>query len=227
MPLVLHQFMRLWIRDLEDAMVSNPHQSSAPMHINEDVIEESLGLYKKSQKLVERAKAFSEAEAVEYPLAPIFELTVRQWIDQTALKTRMWADQALSVDTFEPTTENGPSSSVTDLFDSFRSASTFLMDLNWPDEQQLAVFATRLAKIFSLSINDYCNKMEQLFARDMMQGEVVQPAQTAAKQKAWIEKAKSTIASLQGEKKIQAFFNFTPAVGHSFSASVELTCSLA
>ena len=48
---------------------------------------------------------------------------------------------------FEPTTENGPSSSVTDLFDSFRSASNFLMDLRWSDEEQLAAFATRLAKV--------------------------------------------------------------------------------
>lgn len=67
-------------------------------------------------------------------------------------------------------------------------------------------------KIFSLSINDYCSKMEQLFAEDMREDEAVQPAQAAAKQKAWLEKAKSTLASLQGEKKIQAFFNFTPAV---------------
>ena len=48
---------------------------------------------------------------------------------------------------FEPVSENGPSSSVTDLFDSFRSASDFLMDLNWPDEYQLAAFATRLARV--------------------------------------------------------------------------------
>ena len=65
---------------------------------------------------------------------------------------------------------------------------------------------------FSLSINDYCQKTEQLFAADMRQNDVQQPAQTEAKQRAWIEKAKSTIASLQGEKKIQAFFNFTPSV---------------
>ena len=67
-------------------------------------------------------------------------------------------------------------------------------------------------QIFSLSINDYCAKMELLFAQDMTQEEASQPAQTAAKQKAWIEKAKSTLASLQAEKKLQAFFNFTPAV---------------
>lgn len=54
--------------------------------------------------------------------------------------------------------------------------------------------------------------MEQLFAADMRQNDVQQPAQAEAKQKAWIEKAKSTIASLQGEKKLVAFFNFTPSV---------------
>ena len=54
--------------------------------------------------------------------------------------------------------------------------------------------------------------MERLFADDMQQEETYQPAQTTAKQQAWIEKAKSTLASLQGEKKIQAFFNFTPEV---------------
>jgi hypothetical protein len=152
---------------------------------------------------------------------------------------------------FEPTRENGPSSSVGDLFDSFRSASDFLAALNWPDEYQLAQFSTKLAKVsarvfftflvwtcqfcrviksdrdvtdgeavsrvlitqtFSLSINDYCQKMEQLFAADMRQNDVQQPAQAEAKQRAWLEKAKSTIATLQGEKKIQAFFNFTPAV---------------
>lgn len=144
---------------------------------------------------------------------------------------------------FEPVSPNGPSSSVTDLFDSFRSACKFLMDLGWTDEKELAGFATRLSKVripsitlsqleldesleggahiqtFSLSIHDYCTKMEQAFAFDMASGEAVPssaPAPTA-KQKAWLEKAKSTIASLQeefgmGEKKITPFFNFTPAV---------------
>jgi hypothetical protein len=43
--------------------------------------------------------------------------------------------------------------------------------------------------------------------------EVVQPAAAPSSQKAaWIEKARSTIANLQGEKKIQAFFNFVPQV---------------
>jgi hypothetical protein len=58
----------------------------------------------------------------------------------------MWG-QGIADQQFEPVLENGPSSSVTDLFDSFRSACDFLMDLHWPDEYQLAAFATRLAKV--------------------------------------------------------------------------------
>ena len=47
--------------------------------------------------------------------------------------------------------------------------------------------------------------------------EIVQPAAAPSSQKAaWIEKARSTIANLQGEKKIQAFFNFVPQVRSSF-----------
>ncbi len=64
--------------------------------------------------------------------------------------------------------------------------------------------------------------MEQLFAEEMQQEESLQPAQTAAKQQAWIEKAKSTLASLQGEKKIHAFFNFTPAVGLTSRSNTSL-----
>lgn len=69
-------------------------------------------------------------------------------------------------------------------------------------------------QIFSHSINEYCNKLEQLFAKEMtvVAEEIAQPVAAPSSQKAWIEKARSTIANLQGEKKIQAFFNFVPQV---------------
>jgi len=69
-------------------------------------------------------------------------------------------------------------------------------------------------QIISLSIDDYCTKLERQFADEMQQSET---HQATAKQKAWIEKAKSTIAHLQGDRNIQAFFNFTPAVSLVFS----------
>jgi len=49
--------------------------------------------------------------------------------------------------------------------------------------------------------------------------EIAQPVTAPTSQKAWIEKARSTIANLQGElqgeKKIQAFFNFVPQASSS------------
>lgn len=48
---------------------------------------------------------------------------------------------------FAPLTPNGHSSSVTDLFASFHSAMSFLLDLEWDDPEQMAAFATRLSKV--------------------------------------------------------------------------------
>lgn len=39
------------------------------------------------------------SEPVQQNFAASFEGTVNVWLDQTALKTRQWADQALAVDT--------------------------------------------------------------------------------------------------------------------------------
>ncbi|WWC67647.1 uncharacterized protein I206_101557 [Kwoniella pini CBS 10737] len=202
-PLILQQHLTLWYRDLEDTVIAH---SPVGLDLN---LEEMFVLYRKARKLSDMGVAFLENEeiALRFPLSPIFITVVSLWLDQTAHKTKEWSDQALAVDTFEPTSSNGPSSSVTDLFDSFRSAVQFLMDLEWPEEQQLAAFATRLAKIISVSISDYCTRIEQLFTEDMHTSDTVV---TAAKQQAWIEKAKATIASLQGDRKLQAFFNFTP-----------------
>ncbi|WRT65054.1 uncharacterized protein IL334_001996 [Kwoniella shivajii] len=201
-PLVLNQHLTLWFRDLEDT-VYILHSTAILDHI-----EDAFILYRKALKLSEMGDAFlkSRGQHLRSVLVPLFTDVVQSWLDQTASKTKEWSDQALAVDTFATAIPNGPSSSVTDLFDSFRSAVQFLMDLKWPDNQQLAAFATRLAKIIGLSIKDYCGKMEQLFADDMRQHETTQ---MTAKQKAWLEKAKATLASLQGERKIQAFFNFT------------------
>jgi hypothetical protein len=39
------------------------------------------------------------SEPVAHNLAPSFENTVKLWLDQTATKTKQWADAALGVDT--------------------------------------------------------------------------------------------------------------------------------
>ncbi|KLT39881.1 hypothetical protein CC85DRAFT_288059 [Cutaneotrichosporon oleaginosum] len=201
--LVLHQQLSLWVRDLEEAMASPNDSLLGPS----DDFEESLAMYHRAQKLQSMGVAFG-MDPSQFALSSIFEPVISAWLDETAVKMRQWADNALRIDDFSPLTANGHSSSVTDLFASFQSAMSFLLDLEWDDPEQMAAFATRLAKIISLSIDDYCTKLERLFSAEMNQTE---SHQSTAKQKAWIEKARSTIAHLQGDRKIQAFFNFTPA----------------
>ncbi|WVR04402.1 hypothetical protein IAU60_001404 [Kwoniella sp. DSM 27419] len=201
-PLVLDQHLTLWFRDLEDTVLG--WYNTEPR----ETTEESFALYRMALKLQEMGQAFLPDRDLSsrFPLGSLFGRLVNAWLDQTSVKTREWTDQALAIDKFEPSSPNGPSTSVMDLFESLGSAVTFLMVLRWPDEAELAIFANRLAKTISLTINEYCTKIERLFLEDMRQNETTL---TVAKQRAWVEKARSTLASLQGERKIQAFFNFT------------------
>jgi hypothetical protein len=47
------------------------------------------------------------SEPVSHSLAPSFENTVKLWLDQTATKTKQWADAALGVDTVRPLEGSG------------------------------------------------------------------------------------------------------------------------
>ena len=48
---------------------------------------------------------------------------------------------------FVPEGDNCHSSSITDLFDSLKSAVTFFLGLEWPDKVQHAKFLTELSKV--------------------------------------------------------------------------------
>jgi len=52
-----------------------------------------------SAKSVSASGKLIVSEPVSHNLAPSFENTVKLWLDQTATKTKQWADAALGVDT--------------------------------------------------------------------------------------------------------------------------------
>jgi len=52
-----------------------------------------------SAKLLLPSGKLMISEPVSHNLAPSFENTVKLWLDQTATKTKQWADAALGVDT--------------------------------------------------------------------------------------------------------------------------------
>ncbi|WVN88902.1 uncharacterized protein L203_104117 [Cryptococcus depauperatus CBS 7841] len=216
--IVLRCQLSLWFRDLEDVLAEAKAEELAPN------LDDWFSLYRKAVTLKNIGHAYSppNARKVKYPITKSFEPIVQIWLDQTDLKTREWSDKALAVDNFEPSTEHGPSSSVTDLFDSLRSAAEFLMELEWQDEKNLARFVTRFSKTMSISVEIYCSNLEKLFNEDMSStNDVISTPSAAitsssltagvaiAKEKVWMEKARATLASLQGEKKLKVFFNFT------------------
>ncbi|TYJ58206.1 hypothetical protein B9479_001030 [Cryptococcus floricola] len=204
---ILDTHWNLWLHDLKDTLDLVPSEARL------EALDDDFMLFNKATKLDEMRHAMSggygghPVAPADPPISSLFHNTVNLWLDSVGTKTRGWVDSALMADNFESTVENGPSSSVGDLFDSLTSAAEFLMDLNWPDEHQLAEYVTRLSRVIGTCINDYCATLEQYFNIAMR---AVETSQTEEKQKVWMEKAKATLASMQGEKKIQAFFNFTP-----------------
>jgi hypothetical protein len=53
------------------------------------------------------ARKLMISEPVSHNLAPSFENTIKLWLDQTATKTKQWADAALGVDTVRPLEGSG------------------------------------------------------------------------------------------------------------------------
>ncbi|EJU00294.1 hypothetical protein DACRYDRAFT_54447 [Dacryopinax primogenitus] len=174
-------------------------------------LEDMFELFKRSRVCLDRYEVFCEDIPLEFDLANYFEPYVRLWLVATDTKAIQWVHSAITVDKFEPVGAEGHSSSIVDLFDSLKSALDFLLDLDWPDEYQKARFLTALAKSINKCIEQYCSTLEQMFMEEMFprpSPEVA--AATAAKQNAWLEKAKATVATFQGEKKVEPF-NFQPA----------------
>ncbi|KAG9306366.1 hypothetical protein G9A89_018249 [Geosiphon pyriformis] len=130
---------------------------------------------------------------------------VRKWLEMTDAKTPEWVHSAISVDEFKPvSTTDKHSSSVVDLFTSFNQTVEYLKKLQWPNEYQYARFMTSLSRTISKALEQYCNKMEELFCIDMSPLE--ETVQETTKQSAWYVRAKTAIAS--DEKIIP--FDFKP-----------------
>ena len=77
--------------------------------------------------------------------------------------------------------------------------------------------------MFAFAIQAYCTKIDQLFAVDMSETESKHGSQSTEGQNAWLEKARSTLASMQGEQRLRAFFNFSAPVSedHTTNASAD------
>ena len=148
---------------------------------------------------------------------------VWRWIKTTEASIVDWVDQAVKQDRFVVRTENGDkiptederhSVSVIDIFSSFNQAIHRIVQLNWDDDLQYAKFMTALSKIVGMGIAQYCEILEQKFAREM---DRLTPEQEAAanqsKQERWLQLAKD---AWNNKEKIEPF-QFLPEASLIFS----------
>ncbi|KZO97576.1 hypothetical protein CALVIDRAFT_479858 [Calocera viscosa TUFC12733] len=206
--LMLEAQTPLFLADLENQrrrLLEGSQNQPTPDVPIEDVFE----LFRRARVCLERYEVFCEHLPLEFDLTGYFEPYVRQWLVTTDAKTVQWVHSSISVDKFEPLGAEGHSSSIVDLFDSLKSALDFLLDLEWPDEYQQARFLTALSKSIGKCIEQYCSTIEQTFMEEMFPRPPPEATPTT-KQNAWLEKAKATVATIQGEKKVEPF-NFQPA----------------
>ncbi|SCZ94445.1 BZ3500_MvSof-1268-A1-R1_Chr12-2g03904 [Microbotryum saponariae] len=161
-----------------------------------------LDLYRAILALQRMHGAFCPKEPLKVEFSSWFEPYIRKWLQRTDAKTTEWVKAAIHHDTFEPEGADGHSSSIIDLIDSCRSATDFILKLNWPDSYDNARYLTALSQTIAKSIERYASALEAMFIDEMYpRGEQEQDPE-AARPSAWLTKAKMVV---QGDKKIQPF----------------------
>ncbi|SCV73141.1 BQ2448_7066 [Microbotryum intermedium] len=161
-----------------------------------------LDLYRAILALQRMHGAFCPEEPLKVEFSSWFGPYIRKWLQRTDAKTTEWVKAAIRHDTFEPEGADGHSSSIIDLIDSCRSATDFILRLNWPDTYDNAQYLTALSQTIAKSIERYASVLEAMFIDEMYpRGEQEQDPE-AARPSAWLTKAKMVV---QGDKKIQPF----------------------
>ncbi|KAM0786123.1 hypothetical protein ACM66B_006933 [Microbotryomycetes sp. NB124-2] len=162
-----------------------------------------LELYRGVINLQKMHNAFRPEDPLEVDFSAWFEPYVRRWIATTETKTRQWVQAAIQHDRFEPEGEDSHSSSIVDLIDSCKSATDFIVKLNWPNEYENAKYLTSLSKAIARSIELYATQLEDMFVSEMFPRHSQGPIdKDVARPSAWLTKAKLAV---QGDKKVEPF----------------------
>lgn len=125
---------------------------------------------------------------------------------------------------FEPEGEDSHSSSIIDLIDSCKSATEFILALDWPNEYENARYLTGLSQVsrcrlsvpgrkvahshfasqtIAKSIEQYAKQLELMFVEEMFPRDPQDAIdKDVARPSAWLTKAKLAV---QGDKKVEPF----------------------
>jgi hypothetical protein len=214
--LLLEKQVSLYLDDLDSMrqqIVAHAARERDPLPF-EDV----LHLYNRVKALLRMHSTFCPHVELVFDLCAWFEPHIRQWLALTEKKTGEWVHNAVSTDRFVPIESEGAvhSSSIDDLFGALQQPLDFIQSLNWSDPYRNARFLTSLAKTISRSIEQYCNRVEELFMEEMFP-RTAEDQDASQKQSAWMIKAKQT---LQGEKRVEPFHFQTSVSSRAASTTV-------
>ncbi|KAJ5225105.1 hypothetical protein N7468_006330 [Penicillium chermesinum] len=139
-------------------------------------IEDGFDLYKSLAKI--RKLFLNTIPDTPFPfhVESLLEEFVWRWLRLTDQSVLEWVNQATKQDNFSvranATTEDVPedsrhSVSVIDIFRSFNQIVENLVNLEWDDDLQYAKFMTALSKSIGKGVAQYCDFLEQMFAKEM------------------------------------------------------------
>lgn len=145
----------------------------------EPSFEDMIVLYKKLAEIRDLFVQVSD-ESFDFDIEAVFYPYVVKWADSSAALALSWVDPAVESDDFQPVNEeNGQmnSSSVTDIFKSFRSALSVVSDLDWRNEVHRAKILTILMKGISGALCKYSELLtnrfiDELKVQDEDQGQI-------------------------------------------------------
>ncbi|KAL2128269.1 hypothetical protein VTI74DRAFT_9429 [Chaetomium olivicolor] len=139
-------------------------------------LQDGFDLYKELVEIRKMHRAALPGKQFAFHIEGLLEGFVWRWIKNVDDKMPGFVDNAIKQDEFKvrvrhegdiPTDDERHSVSIIDIFTLFTQTVDQLLQLEWDDDVHVARFMTALAKSFAAGIGQYCETVEQQFAREM------------------------------------------------------------
>ncbi|KAI1003854.1 hypothetical protein K3495_g4356 [Podosphaera aphanis] len=162
-------------------------------------LEDGFALYKELVEIRQIHRTALPHQPFAFDVEDLLAEFVWRWIRVSDTRMVELVDQAIKQDEFEVRSQNPShpatdderhSVSIVDVFRLFNETANQIFQLNWDNDVQYAKFMTALSKSYGIGLARYCERLEQMFSKEM---DRLSPAQEAAasqtKQEKWMQLA--------------------------------------
>ncbi|CAN6608867.1 hypothetical protein TRVA0_004S00320 [Trichomonascus vanleenenianus] len=161
----------------------------------EPSFEDMIILYKKLAEIRDIYVQVS-SEPFTFDIEGVFYPYVVKWAESAASLAQSWVDPAINEDQFLPMNEEAGqfySSSVQDIFKSFRNAIDMMGDLDWRNPLHRAKIFTLLMKGISAGVCHYSSRLFSKVQEELRSGDGDELQQVKTRQDKWLALAKSAV----------------------------------